>query len=183
MRTALEIPVIDDQRAFNVRRWAEVTADPTLASLNQRIETDCFGQIIMTPPPGFDHGDRQFDLGFHLRKLLPDGKVVTECPISTSGGVKAADVTWISSKRLRTAREGDMLVVAPEICVEILSPSNTRDEISEKKRLYFEAGAEEVWVCDLEGKVHFFLKSDVNVAAVSSSLCPEFSLKSHGPTS
>jgi hypothetical protein len=30
---------------------------------------------------------------------------------------------------------------APEICVEIISPSNTESEIQEKQALYFEAGA------------------------------------------
>ena len=44
---------------------------------------------------------------------------------------------------------------APEICIEILSPDNTAKGIRERTALYFEAGAREVWICDLEGKMRF----------------------------
>ena len=34
------------------------------------------------------------------------------------------------------------LLQAPEICIEVLSPGNSRAEMTEKKALYFAAGAE-----------------------------------------
>ncbi len=46
--------------------------------------------------------------------------------------------------------------VAPEICVEVLSSSNTQAEMQEKRMLYFEKGAEEVWVCAESGDMHFY---------------------------
>mgnify|MGYP001313879954 CR=1 FL=1 len=39
-------------------------------------------------------------------------------------------------------------LAAPEICLEILSPSNSIVEMEMKRALYFEAGAREVWECD-----------------------------------
>ena len=48
-----------------------------------------------------------------------------------------------------------VLTSAPEICVEILSPSNTQPEINEKRALYFDAGATEVWICNLNGSMSF----------------------------
>ena len=36
---------------------------------------------------------------------------------------------------------------APEICIEVLSLSNSPAEMNEKRDLYFEAGAHEVWIC------------------------------------
>jgi Uma2 family endonuclease len=62
---------------------------------------------------------------------------------------------------------------APEICVEVISPSNKRGEIEEKRRLYFEAGAKEVWVCDKRGHLLFFIKAAPEVAASGSLLCPK----------
>ena len=47
-------------------------------------------------------------------------------------------------------------VEAPEICVEILSPSNTLAEMDEKKELYFARGCKEFWVCDSEGTMKFY---------------------------
>jgi Uma2 family endonuclease len=42
---------------------------------------------------------------------------------------------------------------APPICVEIASPSNTSAEMEEKITLYLAKGAEEVWICDLDGQI------------------------------
>ena len=164
---------IEDQIAFNIERWDALCADSTLAKLDFRVETDRFGQIIMTPPPAPEHGMSQFDIGMEIQKHLADGRVITECPISTEAGVKVADTAWISKSRLAVARSRSLLTSAPEICVEVLSPSNTKQEIEEKKRLYFVSGADEVWVCAMDGTLSFFLKSDP-AAPAASALCPDF---------
>ena len=63
---------------------------------------------------------------------------------------------------------------APEICVEILSPSNTPSEMREKRKLYFEAGAGEVWICDASGKMNFYTSASASDPSASSGLCPTF---------
>ena len=45
---------------------------------------------------------------------------------------------------------------APEICIEVMSPSNSWQEMQDKIPLYFEVGAQEVWIVDVEGKISFF---------------------------
>jgi Uma2 family endonuclease len=174
METTLDLPVVKDQHAFNLERWEEICADPVLASYEFRVETDRYGHPIMMPPPGFDHGDHQFSIGMHLRQLMKGGKVLTECPVSTVDGIKGVDVVWISTGRITKARRKNVLVQAPEICVEVISPGNTRGEIEEKKRLYFAAGAEEVWLCDVKGHLAFFTKAAPAKASGRSGLCPAF---------
>lgn len=170
---APELPAIEDQTAFNLARWEEIGADPGLARLEYRIETDAFGHILMTPPPSFNHSDAQGLLIEILLKVAPDeGRARPEVPISTSEGVKAIDVAWLSEKRLSRSSSRNVLTIAPEICIEVLSPSNTQAEIDEKKRLYFEAGAEEVWICGLDGTLRVFLRDAPQVTA-GSVLCPE----------
>lgn len=44
---------------------------------------------------------------------------------------------------------------APELCVEIISPSNSAAEIEEKTRLWLSKGAKEVWVCEESGRMKF----------------------------
>jgi hypothetical protein len=61
-----------------------------------------------------------------------------------------------------------------EICVEVLSPGNTRGEMDEKRELLFEAGAEEMWICDEKGRMFFFMKHAPAEAAGKSILCPDF---------
>ena len=177
MSTRLDLPTIQDQTAFNLDRWDEVCADPVWAGFDGRVETDAYGQVIMNYPAEFGHGGRQFHLGTLLSQHLPLGKVTVECPISTSEGVKVADVVWVSQKRLLKITGRKALNAAPEICVEVLSPSNKRGEIEGKMKLYFEAGAKEVWVCDLSGSLRFFLKKAPTTAAKASVVCPNMPLR------
>ena len=130
----------------------------------------------MSPPPAFDHSDRQGEILELLLLHAPEnGKARPEAPVSTTGGVKAVDVIWISLERLSQSRRGSLLTIAPEICIEVLSPSNSRAEIDEKRRLYFEAGADEVWICGLDRSMRFFLANATD-QPVSSLVCPNFRL-------
>ncbi|MEY4201072.1 MAG: hypothetical protein RLZZ265_2812 [Verrucomicrobiota bacterium] len=174
METTLDLPVVKDQHAFNLKRWAEACADPVLASYEFRVETDRYGHPIMMPPPGFDHSAHQSEIAIQLHALMRGGKVLAECPVSTADGVKGVDVVWISTGRITKARRKNVLVQAPEICVEVISPGNTHDEITGKKQLYFEAGAEEVWLCDVKGRMTFFSKANRTQAVERSILCPAF---------
>lgn len=165
-----------DQTAFNLEAWARITSDPAYQSLAHRVESNRFGQALMSPPPAPEHGEEQIEIGFLLRKHCPKGHTISECPISTSDGVKAADVAWISRERRQESAGKPFLVKAPEICVEVLSPSNRPGEMEVKKALYFEAGADEVWFRELDGTMRFFLKAAPETAG-QSSLCPEFPSK------
>src|SRR2546421_10206346 len=92
----IELPEQQAQTAFNLRRWEELLGDRELAKVEGRIETDRHGHIIMSPPQAPDHGSFQVEVGYLLRNLLRTGRVLTECPISTADGVRAADVAWAS---------------------------------------------------------------------------------------
>src|SRR2546425_1100156 len=139
----LEPPRLKTQAAFNLRRWDQLCADPELAKIAGRIETDRHGHIIMNPPAEASHGGSQCEIGYLLRTLLPKGQALTECPVSTVQGVKVADAAWASVQRMKELGNRKCFVRAPEICVEVISPSNTKAEIQAKMALYLEAGAEE----------------------------------------
>jgi Uma2 family endonuclease len=81
-------------------------------------------------------------------------------------------MAWLAAAREGNAREPVVLERAPEICVEVLSPSNTAAEIEEKRALYFAAGAQDVWTCNLDGKLKFHVAPGQLVGA--SRLCPSF---------
>jgi Uma2 family endonuclease len=169
----IELPTQAAQTGFNLRRWAELVADPELARVEGRIETDRHGHVIMSPPPAPGHGGLQAEIVFLLRQFLSHGRVLTECPISTSDGVKAADVAWASAECLEKLGDRLCFPLAPEICIEVLSPGNTKGEIEEKKLLYFDAGAREVWICSKSGSMKFFL-SENGEASEKSGICAAF---------
>ena len=160
-----------EQHTFNERRWAEIMAESLDGSIS-KIETDREGNAIMSPSPGKDHGDRQAEIVHQIKLLLPKGGVLAECGVSTQEGNKTPDISWISIHHPQF-RESDVTVLnpAPEICVEVLSPSNSVEEIELKKRLYFEEMAKEVWICGLEGQMKFFSAAG---ELEGSKLCPKF---------
>jgi Uma2 family endonuclease len=151
--------------------WEEICEDKLLATLPYRIESDRWGNIVMSPPPRSRHGEYQAEIAALLRDKMTGGRSLTECPIHTAEGVKAADVAWVSNDRRASHRNDPVYLIAPEICVEIVSPSNTDDELNERKRLYFEKGASEFWLCGMMGEMAFF---DPAGAIDQSRLCVDF---------
>jgi Uma2 family endonuclease len=151
-------------------RWREVLADPELARWPGRIETDRYGRIVISPPPALPHSFHQIRILQLLARLLPAGQALTECPLLTVDGVKGIDVAWLAPGRTELETGELVLRRAPEICVEIRSPGNSTAEMNEKRALYFEAGASEVWIVDLTGQISFFVPEP----AERSLICPPF---------
>jgi Uma2 family endonuclease len=152
--------------------WTEICDDPSLRDLPFKIETNRYGTIMMSPAKGW-HSDRQAEIQYILVKLLPHGRTLPEVPVQTTDGVKVADVGWFTMGRLTPIRRETVYPIAPEICVEVLSRSNSREEMIDKMKLYFAAGASEVWLCGEEGEMEFFT-SAIPQAVAASLLCPDF---------
>ena len=121
------------------------------------VETDRHGQIIMSPVPAPSHGSKQSEMAYLLRSQMKSRKVVTECPISTTEGVKGADVAWCSDEVWQDLEGASCFIRCPELAIEIILPANTRREIEEEKALSLATGAREVWICGLDGIVHFWV--------------------------
>ena len=117
-----------------IARWQELLADPELARLPYRIETDRFGRTIMSPPPAYRHTRYVGKITKLLNKFLPDGQANSETAVLTADGIKVPDATWISPVYSKELEVKDPLVLerAPEICVEVLSPSKWPDRTERK---------------------------------------------------
>ena len=150
--------------------WKEVCEDPNLQDLPYKIETNDRGQIVMSPIYVW-HGKFAFQIAQRLEELMPDGGSSVKTAIRTEKGTKVADAIWCTAERWTRIKDAYDAPVAPEICVEVRSPTNTDAEIDEKRQLYLEAGAEEVWICDEEGQITFF---DGEGSLESSTRAPSF---------
>jgi Uma2 family endonuclease len=153
--------------------WQEVCEHPSLKDLPFKIELDEYGRVIMSPVKIY-HSILQGEIEFLLRTFLKEGKALPECAIKTSKGTKVADVAWASLDLLSKIKNEVEASIAPEICVEIISSSNTKKEMVEKRQLYFEAGAKEVWLCNENGLFSFF---NAEQELSHSILAPEFPQK------
>jgi Uma2 family endonuclease len=149
--------------------WQDVLDDPSLQNLPYKIELDERGRIVMSPATRF-HALYAGVIADLLRDLKPEGYRTPESPVQTKLGVRVPDMTWLSLERHRS-QTGSVFSVAPEICIEVISPSNTPEEITTKIGLYLEAGALEVWTCDLSGQMTFH---GVDGSLKASLLVPNF---------
>ncbi len=127
--------------------WNEVLNDKSLRDLAYKIELNERGNIEMIPVTNFRsifQGEILDLLSQHIRE-----RAFPNCSIDTNIGVKVPDVVWASRAFIRQFGYSTPYEFAPEICVEIISPSNSTKEILEKRSAYFQRGALEVWTCDL----------------------------------
>lgn len=150
--------------------WPDLCVDKRLQDLPFKIELNGRGQIIMSPTY-FYHGNFAGRIYSLLEKYLPDGLPVVECAVETADGVREADVAWLSEALADKMEDVYACPQAPEICVEVISESNSLEEMMLKRHLFIAAGANEYWLCDRKGKMRFF---DGIRELPQSRLCPEF---------
>lgn len=152
--------------------WGRVLRDPHLQNLPYKVETNQHGQIVLSP-----HKPRHSFAQTRISDLLRDhltqpGARAVAFAVETTQGVKVPDVVWLSEKRLaQLPDDAESSPVMPELCVEVLSEGNTVAEIDEKRKLYVEGGALEVWVCATDGTMTFY---DAKGEIPASTLAPSF---------
>lgn len=164
---------MDRQGNHFPRTWEEVCNDPRLAKLPHRVEINRRGNIELSPH-SLSHSKYQTAIQETLKRLMRTGMTLQECPIDAKNSNPVADVIWISRTRDKANSTPIAYKAAPEICVEVRSPSNSKREMEEKRHEYFEAGALECWFCNLTGGMSFYGPEG---ELERSRLCPKFPLQ------
>jgi Uma2 family endonuclease len=136
----IEAPLTQEALAI---RYRELCADPLFANIPGKIELDVWGRILMSPASNY-HGMLQARLAQRLASL--GGQTFSEASVVTSIGLLVADVAWASADFMRAHGTETPFTQAPELCVEIASPSNSLKELREKVDAYLAAGAVEAWI-------------------------------------
>jgi Uma2 family endonuclease len=136
----IEAPLSGEELAARYRALCD---DPCYANVPGKIELDVWGRMVMTAA-SFHRGIVQGRLCRSLAKL--GGEVVVEPPVVTAFGLFVADVAWASARFMSAHSAETPLTRAPEICIEVVSPSNSVKELREKTDAYLATGADEVWV-------------------------------------
>lgn len=139
-------------RAELRQRWLAMIDDPLLADVPGKLELNEKGSIELTPPSN-RHAMLQAFVSGELQRRMPAGTTFTECSIETEIGVRVPDVAWASAAFMRRHGLRTPFPSAPDLCIEVLSPSNTAAEMREKVGAYLAAGAREVWLVGEDGTV------------------------------
>jgi Uma2 family endonuclease len=118
-----------------------------------------YGRLPLTPAPTVRHQFVVMALGRFLHELAQhQGGYALASPVDmvlAEHSIVQPDVIYVGRERagiLRRRVEG-----APELVIEVLSPTTARRDLGEKIRLYSEAGVVEYWIVDPEGETFTFL--------------------------
>ena len=111
------------------------------------------GEPVIVAPPKFGHMKVQQ----MLRDLLDQaaagaGRAYTELgfrPVPEHE-YRIADIAYCSTERWNAVDPSGDFTGAPDLAIEILSPSNTKQEMLNKRKLCLENGSQEFWVVDIE---------------------------------
>ena len=114
------------------------------------------GELIeLSPPPGQIHGETQLKTGMVLYGFVEPlglGRVSTETGYRIAANpdtVRAPDVAFVSARKIaqtRRPRERGYLPFAPDIAVEVASPSDTESEMRRRALMWLEAGSGQAWI-------------------------------------
>ena len=131
------------------------------------------GLLVCEPPAGGRHGDIALALGSALRRHVRErglgrvlandtGFVLARDPDT----VRAPDIAFVTKERWAGyADPSRFLPGAPDLAVEVLSASNSREAMHAKVADFLAAGTRLIWVVDPEAKT---------VAVYRTLLAPRF---------
>ena len=131
--------------------WQDVQQLPDDGHRHEAIE----GELHATPAPSIRHQRVSQKLEQELLRLLeaPGHGIVIDAPVgvefpSTGEGVQP-DIVFVSSARTHIIADA-AIRGAPDLVVEILSPTTERRDRGVKRKLYERQGVLEYWIVDLE---------------------------------
>ena len=111
------------------------------------------GELVNMGNSGMEHGEIGSFLGGSLSLYVRSHKLGAICDSSTAfamktGNKRSPDVSFIAKERLQGVKRlpKGYFQGSPDLAVEILSPSNTVEEIHDKIVEYFENGTRLLWV-------------------------------------
>jgi len=113
------------------------------------------GEVVSMVPPGVEHGLLAATLAERLKghvRTCRLGWVLTETGYILSRDpdtVRAPDVSFLAAARVpRGSVPCGFAEGAPDLAVEVVSPSDRHSEVQERVQDYLRAGARQVWVIE-----------------------------------
>jgi Uma2 family endonuclease len=115
-----------------------------------RIELD-EGELITMPPAGGDHAYFEIEIASLLRSFVKEhrfGRAYgADAGFRLSAGiVRSPDVAFVRTERLERVHRRGFMEGAPDLAVEIFSPTDNVRQLMRKVKQYFAAGCHTVWI-------------------------------------
>lgn len=148
------------------------------------------GELRMSPPPGGPHGCAATNivvlLSVHVKRarlgrVWADGVGYELLQLPRT--VRVPDASFVHANRLPPNGVGPgLLKFAPDLAIEVLSPSETASELDEKIDDYMRSGTALMWVIDPMRRTVMVISSDAAVVSLhdddtlsGGNVLPDFS--------
>ena len=142
-----------ERMALSQITWQDVQQLPDDGHRHEAIE----GELHVTPAPSIRHQRVSQKLEQELLRLLeaPGHGIVIDAPVgvefpSTGEGVQP-DIVFVSSARRAIISEAG-IQGAPDLVIEILSPTTAHRDRGIKRKLYERQGVGQYWIVDPEAE-------------------------------
>ena len=109
------------------------------------------GEIVKMTRPKFKHALLQRRLRILLEQMAPEGSYVdVEVAFRPLAEYElwSADVAYLAAARFAAVDTEGNIAGAPDLVVEVLSASNTVEEMNERERICLDNGAQQFWTVD-----------------------------------
>lgn len=112
------------------------------------------GELVLTPAPGTRHQVVSFNLGLAMGNFVANNQLgkLLFAPVDVYFGeteVYQPDILFVARERLGII-EPEKINGAPDLIVEILSPTTAYFDLRKKFKVYEKSGVKEYWVVDPE---------------------------------
>lgn len=109
------------------------------------------GELTVSPSPNFRHQDTVWNLGQRMRVYAKEHElgVVVGAPMDVilePNTIVQPDLLFIRHENMEII--GDVIEGAPDLCIEVLSPSTGLHDRYTKKAVYARCGVPEYWIVD-----------------------------------
>lgn len=140
--------------------WQQLGDDESLVEPYELTE---HGEVVMSPRATNSHQLRCSMIATQLQQQLGPHAVCEVAVLTKTAGVRVPDVAWMPPRRWSGTADGsDVLVEAPDLVVEVLSPGNRKAEVAHKVRAYLASGVREVVVVAVDGTIAFHRQDGVH---------------------
>ena len=113
------------------------------------------GALVVLPTPNIAHQRAVGDLSFALHDFVREKRVgaafLRVAVVLSDTNVVEPDITFVSASRMDIV-ETDNIRGAPDLVVEVISPSDPARDLVRKRVIYARHGIAEYWIADPEAR-------------------------------
>jgi Uma2 family endonuclease len=141
------------------------------------------GELTVVPAPNLKHQEVLGNLHYLLRRFITEHEsgrlLLAPCDVVLSDtDIVQPDLLFVSREREHLLSSGQNVQGAPDLVVEILSPSTVERDRGEKRALYGKYGVTEYWLVDPIAETVSIHRQRAGVLAVTRTFGREQTLRS-----